>query len=137
VPEDRLLADPPLLRLESEASHAYLSILLHVQTAQPPLASAEVRTCSWLWAAVVDMWRQACTFTLRAIRVLLPVAAVSDASVELLSWAVQAVDAASRLVRLCTANLTRFQHIKPDNGPEPAPAFTDANGGHVFDSLRR
>jgi hypothetical protein len=38
------------------------------------------------------------------------------------------VDAASRLVRLCTANLTRFQHIKPDNGPEPAPAFTDANG---------
>lgn len=43
VPEDRLLADPPLLRLESEASHAYLSILLHVQTADPPLESAEVR----------------------------------------------------------------------------------------------
>jgi hypothetical protein len=42
VPEDRVLADPPLLRLESEASHAYLSILLHVQTAQPELASSEV-----------------------------------------------------------------------------------------------
>jgi hypothetical protein len=44
VPEDRVLADPPLLRLESEASHAYLSILLHVQTAQPELASSEVRS---------------------------------------------------------------------------------------------
>lgn len=44
VPEDRLLADPPLLRLESEASHAYLSILLHVQTAQPELASSEVHS---------------------------------------------------------------------------------------------
>ncbi len=43
VPEERALGDPPLLRLESEASHAYLSMLLHVQTAQPPLATAEVR----------------------------------------------------------------------------------------------
>ena len=49
VPEDRALEDPPLLRLESEASHAYLSMLLHVQTAgagAPAAASAdaEVRT---------------------------------------------------------------------------------------------
>lgn len=49
----------------------------------------------------------------------------------------QAVDAASRLVRLCTANLTRFQHIKPDNGPEPAPAFTDANGEQSFQTRDR
>ena len=61
VPEDRVLADPPLLRLESEASHAYLSILLHVQTAQPELASSEVRsTRRWhvhpvLQAAGVDV----------------------------------------------------------------------------------
>ncbi len=40
----------------------------------------------------------------------------------------QAADAEARLVRLCTANLTRFQHVKPDNGPEPAPTFADANG---------
>ncbi len=47
VPEERALADPPLLRLESEASHAYLSMLLHVQTAEPPPLGAEVRCPVW------------------------------------------------------------------------------------------
>ncbi|GFH28986.1 brefeldin a-inhibited guanine nucleotide-exchange protein 2-like, partial [Haematococcus lacustris] len=32
VAEDRIVADPPLLRLEMEASHAYLSVLLHLMT---------------------------------------------------------------------------------------------------------
>jgi brefeldin A-inhibited guanine nucleotide-exchange protein len=30
VQEDRCIPDPPLLRQESEASHAYLSVLMHV-----------------------------------------------------------------------------------------------------------
>jgi len=41
VPEGKLLLDPPLLRLESEAGHAYLSLLLHLHTAgSPPLRAA-------------------------------------------------------------------------------------------------
>lgn len=35
VPPERALGDPPLLRLEAEASQAYLSVLLHVQAAAP------------------------------------------------------------------------------------------------------
>lgn len=35
VPADRCLPDPPLLRLEAEASQAYLSTLLHISTAGP------------------------------------------------------------------------------------------------------
>jgi hypothetical protein len=35
VPPERALPDPPLLRLEAEASQAYLSVLLHVQAAAP------------------------------------------------------------------------------------------------------
>ena len=35
MPPERALADPPLLRLEAEASQAYLSVLLHVQAAAP------------------------------------------------------------------------------------------------------
>ncbi len=40
VPADRALADPPLLRLEAEASQAYLSVLLHVQAAAPDTVRA-------------------------------------------------------------------------------------------------
>lgn len=35
MPSERSLGDPPLLRLEAEASQAYLSVLLHVQAAAP------------------------------------------------------------------------------------------------------
>ncbi|KAK9829453.1 hypothetical protein WJX72_005963 [[Myrmecia] bisecta] len=35
VAEARMLVDPPLLRLESEACHAYLSMLLHLQADAP------------------------------------------------------------------------------------------------------
>lgn len=35
VPADRCLPDPPLLRLEAEASQAYLSTLLHISAAAP------------------------------------------------------------------------------------------------------
>ena len=35
MPEDRCLGDPPLLRLESEASHAYLSTLLDLRAGGP------------------------------------------------------------------------------------------------------
>lgn len=34
VPEGRRLADPPLMRLESEGGHAYLSMLLQLSTSQ-------------------------------------------------------------------------------------------------------
>lgn len=40
MPAERSLPDPPLLRLEAEASQAYLSVLLHVQAAAPPAARA-------------------------------------------------------------------------------------------------
>ena len=40
VPPERALADPPLLRLEAEASQAYLSVLLHVQAAAPERVKA-------------------------------------------------------------------------------------------------
>ena len=41
VPEGKALADPPLLRLEGEACHAYLSMLLHLNTAaSEPLQEA-------------------------------------------------------------------------------------------------
>jgi len=44
VPEGKALADPPLLRLEGEACHAYLSMLLHLNTAAsaPLQAAADV-----------------------------------------------------------------------------------------------
>ncbi|MEW5298187.1 MAG: hypothetical protein WDW36_001338 [Sanguina aurantia] len=32
VPDERMVVDPPLLRLETEAAHAYLSVLLHIST---------------------------------------------------------------------------------------------------------
>lgn len=32
VAEDKRILDPPLLRLEAEAYHAYLSVLLHLYT---------------------------------------------------------------------------------------------------------
>ena len=35
MPPERARGDPPLLRLEAEASQAYLSVLLHVQAAAP------------------------------------------------------------------------------------------------------
>ncbi|CAL8462959.1 g2493 [Coccomyxa elongata] len=41
VPEGKLLSDPPLLRLEGEACHAYLSMLLHLNSAgSEPLRQA-------------------------------------------------------------------------------------------------
>lgn len=40
VPPERALSDPPLLRLEAEASQAYLSVLLHVQAAAPEAVRA-------------------------------------------------------------------------------------------------
>lgn len=41
MPEGKALADPPLLRLEGEACHAYLSMLLHLNTAaSEPLQEA-------------------------------------------------------------------------------------------------
>ncbi len=41
VPDGKALADPPLLRLEGEACHAYLSMLLHLNTAaSEPLQEA-------------------------------------------------------------------------------------------------
>ena len=41
VLEGKLLLDPPLLRLESEAGHAYLGLLLHLHSAcSPPLREA-------------------------------------------------------------------------------------------------
>ena len=36
VPEGKALLDPPLLRLEAEAGHAYLGLLLHLHSAASP-----------------------------------------------------------------------------------------------------
>ena len=46
VPESRWLADPPLLRVENEGAHAYLSMLLHLNAAGqgPLLEAAQVET---------------------------------------------------------------------------------------------
>jgi len=40
VPEERCAPDPPLLRLEAEASHAYLSIAMHIAAARGDAALA-------------------------------------------------------------------------------------------------
>ena len=41
LPDGKALADPPLLRLEGEACHAYLSMLMHLNTAaSEPLQQA-------------------------------------------------------------------------------------------------
>ena len=37
VPEERMVLDPPLLRLETESSHAYLSVLTHMVLLRPQL----------------------------------------------------------------------------------------------------
>lgn len=44
VHESRVMADPPLLRVENEGAHAYLSMLLHLSAAgeAPLLESAQV-----------------------------------------------------------------------------------------------
>ncbi len=46
MPEGKALADPPLLRLEGEACHAYLSMLLHLNTAasEPLQQAADVES---------------------------------------------------------------------------------------------
>ena len=36
MPEGKALLDPPLLRLEAEAGHAYLGLLLHLHSAASP-----------------------------------------------------------------------------------------------------
>ncbi len=36
VPEERAVSDPPLLRLETEAAHAYLSVLAHLSLLRHP-----------------------------------------------------------------------------------------------------
>ncbi len=60
VVEARRLADPPLLRLEREASHAYLSMLMHARGSLPEL-SAE--------AHVEDRLMQLCTQNLERFQV--------------------------------------------------------------------
>lgn len=61
VPEGKALADPPLLRLEGEACHAYLSMLLHLNTAaSEPLQEA---------ADVERRLMQLCTANLRCFQV--------------------------------------------------------------------
>lgn len=51
VPPERALPDPPLLRLEAEASQAYLSVLLHVQAA----ASEPVKAACSLEARLTQL----------------------------------------------------------------------------------
>lgn len=51
VPPERALPDPPLLRLEAEASQAYLSVLLHVQAA----ASEAVKAACSLEARLTQL----------------------------------------------------------------------------------
>ena len=49
VPDNRRLADPPLMRLESEGGHAYLSILLQLSATQTEVqqqAEVEARLVS-------------------------------------------------------------------------------------------
>ena len=61
MPEGKALADPPLLRLEGEACHAYLSMLLHLNTAaSEPLQQA---------ADVESRLLQLCIANLRCFRV--------------------------------------------------------------------
>ncbi len=45
LPEERCISDPPLLRLELEASNTYLTILQHMAKADGPNA-ADLRTHS-------------------------------------------------------------------------------------------
>ena len=60
VPESKRLGDPPLLRLERESSHAYLSMLLHARSHQAELR-AEAR--------VEDRLMQLCTQNLERFQV--------------------------------------------------------------------
>ena len=60
VPEGKQLADPPLLRLESEACHAYLSMLLHLNAA----GSGALRS-----AAHVEQRLELCTANLDCFEV--------------------------------------------------------------------
>ena len=49
VPDNRRLADPPLMRLESEGGHAYLSMLLQLSATQTEVqhqAEVEARLVS-------------------------------------------------------------------------------------------
>ena len=41
VPDDRPIGDPPLLRQETEAAHALLSVLLHLASGAGPAQAAE------------------------------------------------------------------------------------------------
>ena len=64
MPDGKALADPPLLRLEGEACHAYLSMLLHLNTAaSEPLQEA---------ADVERRLMQLCIANLRCFQVCTP-----------------------------------------------------------------
>jgi hypothetical protein len=43
VPDDKAAADPPLLRQETEACHAYLSVLLHINRVGSSSSSSSSR----------------------------------------------------------------------------------------------
>ena len=61
LPDGKALADPPLLRLEGEACHAYLSMLMHLNTAaSEPLQQA---------ADVENRLLQLCIANLRCFQV--------------------------------------------------------------------
>jgi anti-sigma-K factor RskA len=54
VQEERQLLDPPLLRQETDASHAYLSMLLHVASSSEPSSSRQADGNSSLhWSGAV------------------------------------------------------------------------------------
>ena len=59
VPEDRMVADPPLLRLETEASHAFLSVIMHLHSlAARPAVREEVGTGDRLVKLCLDVLRR-------------------------------------------------------------------------------
>ncbi|GAX80611.1 hypothetical protein CEUSTIGMA_g8046.t1 [Chlamydomonas eustigma] len=61
VPEDRMVVDPPLLRLESESAHAYLSVLTHMVLMSPPQRSPAVEDECAASSRLVEL----CSSTLR------------------------------------------------------------------------
>ena len=67
-----MLPDPPLLRLEAEASQAYLSVLLHVQAVAPdPVKAActlEARLTQLClrWGGRACVWGESMRLVLRA-----------------------------------------------------------------------
>ena len=94
VPDNRRLADPPLMRLESEGGHAYLSILLQLSATQ-----TEVQQQAEVEAGLVSL----SLATLQRFQVYHGLAMLHLAAPQMLVLTLDSTDDGAHIKQLCVS----------------------------------